>query len=47
MSRKIHVDLTQVDKQAGQHWLAKPTAEELEQQLDEIRRRNRAKYLEQ
>lgn len=45
MSRKINVDLTQIDKEAGKHWLSKPTPEELKQQLEEIRRKNREEYL--
>jgi hypothetical protein len=45
MSRKINVDLTQVDIEAGKHWLSKPTTEELKQQRDEIRRKNREAYL--
>lgn len=43
--RKIDVDLTQVDKEAGQHWLTKPTAKELAQEREAIRRKNREKYL--
>ena len=45
IDRKIDVDLTQVDAEAGRHWLSKPTAKELARERDAIRRRNRAKYL--
>lgn len=45
MSHKIHVDLTQVDIDAGKHWLAKPTEEELAQRRDVIRRKHRENYL--
>ena len=43
---KIIVDLTQIDKDAGKHWLSKPTKEETKQKLDAIRRRHREKYLQ-
>ena len=45
MKRKIEIDLTQIDMDAGKHWLSKPTVEELEQRREDIRRKNREKYL--
>jgi hypothetical protein len=45
MIKKISVDLTKIDMEAGKHWLSKPTPEELKQRLDDIRRKNREKYL--
>jgi hypothetical protein len=44
---KIRIDLTQVDKEAGKHWLSKLTKEELKLRLEEIRHRHREKYLQQ
>jgi hypothetical protein len=43
--KKIIVDLTQIDKEAGQHWLAPLPPEELAYVRDQIRKKNRAKYL--
>lgn len=39
------VNLTEIDLEAGKSWLEPLTAEELEIRLEQIRRKNREKYL--
>jgi hypothetical protein len=41
----LRIDLTQVDTDAGKHWLSKLTPEELAIRRDQIRRKHREKYL--
>jgi hypothetical protein len=45
MSEKIKIDLMEIDKAAGKHWLSKLTDEELAERQDEIRRKNRERWL--
>jgi hypothetical protein len=42
---KIKIDLMEIDKAAGKHWLSKLTDEELAERQDDIRRKNRERWL--
>jgi hypothetical protein len=46
MSKKIEIDLMEIDKKAGKHWLAPLTKDELALRREAIRKKNLDKYLE-